>query len=88
MLASGQMGEQSPSSSSAPVCLWNVQTGALVTRFGHRSLRLRALAFSDDERWLACATDNALALWEIATGDLGLWAFAFLTHHNDSRLEQ
>ncbi|SPR01188.1 unnamed protein product (mitochondrion) [Plasmodiophora brassicae] len=70
LLASGQMGEQSPLSSSAPVCLWNVQTGALVTRFGHRSLRLRALAFSDDERWLACATDNALALWEIATGDL------------------
>lgn len=71
LIASGQNGTIAYKGNAAPIFVWDVNTQRRVTALRGLTMRVNAVAFSTDERFLCgMGEDCLLYIWELATGEV------------------
>lgn len=68
-LASGQVTHMG---FSAPILVWDLETGRVLHKMSLHKVKVQALSFSCDDRFLASlggADDNSLVLWDVESGE-------------------
>lgn len=68
-LASGQVTHMG---FTAPIMLWDLESGKLLHKMSLHKVKVQALSFSCDDRFLSSlggADDNSLVLWDVASGE-------------------